>query len=103
MDVITGEVITTQEISGDVLPTQEINGNVNLPTFTTGATTWQELTLKPFETLGTDFYVDDGVLHVNGGGTSSNAVWYPTVSDDGDISWEKSDIGRNNSKKLRLS
>ena len=90
MDIITGEVITTQEISGDVLPTQEISGNVNLPT-SCGATTWQELTLKPFETLGTDFSVDDGVLHVNGGGTSSNAVWYPTVSDDGDISWEKSD------------
>ena len=91
MDVITGEVMTTQEISGDVLPTQEINGNVNLPT-TCGATTWQELTLKPFETISTDFSVDDdGVLHVNGGGTPSNAVWYPTVSDNGDISWEKSD------------
>ena len=80
MDIITGEVITTQSISG----------NVNLPT-SCGATTWQELTLKPFETLGTDFYVDDGVLHVNGGGTSSNAVWYPSVSDNGNISWEKSD------------
>ena len=80
MDTISGNVTTTQEISGDV----------TLPT-SIGATTWQELTLKPFETLSTDFYVDDGVLHVNGGGTSSNAVWYPTVSDDGDISWEKSD------------
>ena len=91
MDSITGEVLTTEVISGDVLPTQEINGNVNLPSYV-GATTWQELTLKPFETLGTDFSVDDdGVLHVNGGGTPSNAVWYPTVSDNGDISWEKSD------------
>ena len=76
MDIITGEVITTQSISGDVLLTQEISGNATLPNFS-GVTTWQELTLKPFETISTDFSVDEtGNLQKNAYVALHGNSWY---------------------------
>ena len=79
MDIISGNVTTTQEISGEATLLQA---------------TWTSISGKPFNSLDeSDFEVVDGVLKViggGGGGGTSTLCWLPSVSADGVLSFAQS-------------
>ena len=83
MDVISGNVTTTQEISGEVSLIKSVSGEATLL-----QATWTSISGKPFDSLDeSDFEVVDGVLKVigggGGGGGTSVLCWLPSVSADG--------------------
>ncbi len=58
MDIISGNVTTTQEISGEVSPIKSVFGEATLL-----QATWTSISGKPFDSLDeSDFEVVDGVL-----------------------------------------
>ena len=67
MDIISGNVTTTQKISGEVSPIKSVSGEATLL-----QATWTSISGKPFNSLDeSDFEVADGVLKVIGGGGTS--------------------------------
>ena len=89
MDIISGNVTTTQEISGEVSPIKSVFGEATLL-----QATWTSISGKPFNNLDdSDFEVVDGVLKViggGGGGGTSTLCWLPSVSADGVLSFAQS-------------
>ena len=78
MDIISGNVTTTQEISGEVSPIKSVSGEATLL-----QATWTSISGKPFDSLDeSNFEVVDGVLKViggGGGGGTSTLCWLPSV------------------------
>ena len=76
MDIISGNVTTTQEISGEVSPIKSVSGEATLL-----QATWTSISGKPFDSLDdSDFEVVDGVLKVIGGGGGGFTFQYGEIN-----------------------